>query len=108
MSDWGGTHSTEAAANNGLDQQMPDDSFFGANLKSAVQQGRVPPSRLDNMVFRILLALYTIGEFDHPVPGHIAADVTSKEFNTLARKLSAQSIVLLKNNNNVLPLKKQG
>jgi len=106
MSDWGGTHSTVAAANGGLDQQMPDGSFFGANLKSAVQQGTVPQSRLDNMVFRILVALYKIGEFDHPVQGNIAADVTSQAHNTLARQLSAQSTVLLKNDMNLLPLPK--
>jgi len=104
MSDWGGTHSTEAAANGGLDQQMPDGGFFGANLKAAVQAGRVPQSRLDNMVFRILLTLYKIGEFDHPVAGNIAADVTSAAHNLLCRTLAAQSTVLLKNEKNVLPL----
>jgi len=108
MSDWGATHSTEGSANGGLDQQMPDQSFFGANLKTAIQQGKVPQSRLDDMVFRILTALYKIGEFDHPVQGNINADVTSQENNNLARKLSSQSIVLLQNADNLLPLPKTG
>src|SRR5258705_89425 len=40
-SDWGGTHSTVASANAGLDMQMPDDSYFGAALKTAVEDGQV-------------------------------------------------------------------
>jgi len=106
MSDWGATHSTDASAIGGLDQQMPDQSFFGANLKADVQAGKVPEARLDDMVLRILTALYAIGEFDHPVKGNINADVTSPENNRLARTLAAQSIVLLKNDNNLLPLPK--
>lgn len=47
MSDWGATHSTVKAANGGLDQQMPDDSFFGAALKTAVQNGQVKQERID-------------------------------------------------------------
>jgi beta-glucosidase len=60
------------------------------------------------MVFRILRALYIIGEFDHPVSGNINADVTSAEHNALTRKLSAESIVLLKNNDHLLPFSKTG
>jgi len=108
MSDWGATHSTQNSANGGLDQQMPDGGFFGPNLKTAVQNGQVPQSRLDDMVLRILTALYAIGEFDHPIQGDVNADVTSPEHNDLCRKLSAQSIVLLKNENNLLPLPKTG
>jgi beta-glucosidase len=106
MSDWGGTHSTVNAANNGLDQQMPDASFFGSALQNAVNSGAVPQARLDDMVLRILTALYAIGEFDHPVSGNIDADVTSSAHNTLTRQLAAESIVLLKNSNNLLPLSK--
>jgi beta-glucosidase len=42
MSDWGATHSTVAAANAGLDQQMPDNSYFGDALEKAVAAGTVP------------------------------------------------------------------
>lgn len=60
------------------------------------------------MVLRILTALYAIGEFDHPVNGTITADVTSPAHNQLTRQLAAASAVLLKNNNNLLPLPKTG
>jgi beta-glucosidase len=65
-SDWGATHSTVASANAGMDMQMPDDSFFGAALKQAVQDGQVPQSRLDDMVSRILREQFRFGLFDHP------------------------------------------
>lgn len=106
MSDWGATHSTQGAANGGLDQEMPDSSFFGTNLKNAILAGTVPQSRVDDMVLRILTALYAIGEFDKPVPGIITADVTSPAHNLLARQLASYSITLLKNKNNTLPLSK--
>jgi beta-glucosidase len=108
MSDWGADHSTIPAATHGLDQQMPDSSFFGQALLAAVQAGTVPESRVDDMVVRILTALYAIGEFDHPVSGKITNDVTSKAHDTLTRTLAAHSTVLLKNNNNLLPLPKTG
>ena len=56
MSDWGGTHSTVAAANAGLDMEMDvkPGQYFTAPLKTAVQDGQVPMSRLNDMVTRIV------------------------------------------------------
>jgi beta-glucosidase len=87
---------------------MPDQSFFGSALEAAVKAGTVPQSRVDDMVLRILTALYTIGEFDHPVSGKITNDVTSTQHDQLTRQLASSSTVLLKNNNNLLPLPKTG
>ena len=42
LSDWGGTHSTVKAALAGLDQEMPEDIYFGPALKEAVEKGQVP------------------------------------------------------------------
>jgi len=47
MSDWDATHSTIPAALNGLDQEQPENIYFDASLKQAVQGGQVPQSRLD-------------------------------------------------------------
>jgi len=104
MSDWGATHSTIAAANNGLDMQMPDDSFFGENLLLSIQNGSVPVSRLNDMVVRILTPLFAIGVIDNPPIGNLSVDVRSEDHNLLARKLSAAGTVLLKNENNILPI----
>ena len=57
MSDWGATHSTIPAALGGLDQQMPDSSYFGAPLAAAVANGSVPMSRIDDMVTRMLVPM---------------------------------------------------
>ena len=63
-SDWGATHSTAAAATNGLDMQMPDTSYFAAALKAAVLAGTVPMSRLNDMVGRILTEEFRFHLFD--------------------------------------------
>src|SRR3984957_6971161 len=51
LSDWGATHSTVKAALNGLDQDMPgDDNYFSEPLRKAVEDGKVPQARLNDMV----------------------------------------------------------
>jgi beta-glucosidase len=100
MSDWWATHSTVNAALNGLDQEQPDEEFF-STLGAAVTQGQVPQSRLDNMVQRILRAMYAVGLFDNPPgiqPVPFAADAA------VAQELEESGAVLLQNNNNLLPL----
>ena len=63
MSDWGATHSTSIAE--GLDQQMPDDSYFGAALKTMVEQGKVSTEMVDDSVRRILTPMFAMGVFDN-------------------------------------------
>ncbi len=99
MSDWWATHSTAAAANAGLDQEQPNNTYFG-NLGQAVQSGQVAQSRLDNMVHRILRAMYAAGVFDHPASLH-AVDVAGDD--AIAQEAEEQGAVLLENNG-VLPL----
>jgi beta-glucosidase len=100
MSDWWATHSTVAAANAGLDQEQPDNQYF-SDLESAIQAGQVPQSRLDNMVERILRALYATGAINSTgavTPVNTAAD------QAIAQQVEEQGAVLLKNANNQLPL----
>jgi len=99
MSDWWATHSTAAAANAGLDQEQPNNTYFGS-LGQAVQSGQVAQSRLDNMVHRILRAMYAAGVFDHPASLH-AVDVAGDD--AIAQEAEEQGAVLLENNG-VLPL----
>jgi beta-glucosidase len=76
MSDWGGTHSTVQAANNGLDQEqdITSGSHFSDALKTAVQQHKVPMSRLNDMVFRLMRGLFAVGVFDDPPPAYPLAE----------------------------------
>ncbi len=100
MSDWDATHSTVNAAINGLDQEQPENIYFGSSLEQAVASGQVPQSRLDNMVHRILRAMFADGLFDHPAtiqPINAAADAA------IAQEAEEQGAVLLQNTG-VLPL----
>lgn len=105
MSDWGGTHSTVAAANAGLDQDsgFPFDKepYFGAPLKQAVAAGSVAPARLDDMARRILRSLYASGAVDRPVSEQPIDDAAHA---IVTRQAAERSIVLLKNDKAMLPL----
>lgn len=106
MSDWGAVHSTEKAALNGLDQESgwPFDEapYFAAPLKAAVQAGRVPPARLDDMARRVVRALFATGANDDPVPVSEPIDFAADE--AVSQADEEQAIVLLKNEGNLLPL----
>jgi beta-glucosidase len=78
---------------------------FQHHLAALVASGRVSRAQIDAAVLPILETKYQIGLFDHPYTdeGGVAADVTA-EGRSLARKLGARSMVLLKNDNHTLPL----
>jgi beta-glucosidase len=105
MSDWGATHSTLPAALNGLDQQMPDNSYFGPALAAAVAAGTLPMSRLDDMVLRMLTPMYALNLFATqagPAPGadptrNTSTYARSPAHDALALTLAQASITLLKN-----------
>jgi len=100
MSDWWATQSTVNAANNGLDQEQPNQQYF-STLGTAITDGQVSQSRLDDMVHRILRAMYEVGVFDYPQkiqPIPAAADAA------VAQDIEEQGAVLLKNAANQLPL----
>jgi beta-glucosidase len=100
MSDWWPTESTATAAVNGLDQEQPNQQYF-STLGQAITAAQVPQSRLDNMVHRILRAMYEVGIFDNPqqiqaIPAAADAGV--------AQEIEEQGAVLLKNAGSQLPL----
>ncbi|WP_422984201.1 beta-glucosidase family protein [Undibacterium sp. Ji50W] len=108
MSDWGATHSTVAAANNGLDQEsgweFDASPYFSGALKEAVTNGAVPQARLDNMLKRILRTMFDKGLFDYPVPKDNAIDFAAHAL--VSQNGAEEGMVLLKNDANVLPLHK--
>ena len=104
LSDWGGVHSTVASALNGLDQQMPDDSFFGAALLAAIASGEVPMSVIDDKVTRILVPMFRAGLFDVSNNGTQDTNCTSASHAAAARELAAAGTVLLTNPGGLLPL----
>lgn len=111
MSDWNAQHTTVQAAVTGLDMTMPGSDFnggtilWGPNLTSAVNGGQVPQSRVDDMVTRILAAWYLTGQ-DTGYPAiNINANVRANHGDNV-RAIARDGIVLLKNADAILPLKK--
>jgi beta-glucosidase len=105
MSDWGATHSTVAAVENGLDQEMPGDTYFGKALKTAVDGGQVSMAVIDEHVRRILVPMFRQGLFDRKQPGNWAANVQSPQHAAFSKMVAEQGTILLKNEEGLLPLR---
>jgi beta-glucosidase len=101
LSDWGGTHSTEKASAAGLDQEQPMADFFGPTLLAAVKDGKVPMSEIDDHARRVLYGEFLAGIVDHPIEKGVVDVVGDME---ISQHIEEKSIVLLKNEHNVLPL----
>ena len=103
MSDWGATHSL--SINAGLDQEMPGATYMGDDaIAKAVASGDVTKERVDDGALRILTPMFAVGVFDTNNTNTQDNNVTNAANVALARRLGAQSIVLLKNDKATLPL----
>ncbi|HVO01266.1 MAG TPA: glycoside hydrolase family 3 N-terminal domain-containing protein [Candidatus Cybelea sp.] len=95
------------AFNAGLDMAMAPyrwKELFENTLKEA-ENGTIPMTRIDDAVRRILRVKVKLGLFDPARPAIDAAGLATPEHREVARRAVAQSIVLLKNNGNLLPIK---
>lgn len=105
MSDWFGSHTTEASVIGGLDLEMPGPTRDrGEKLVAAVREGRVPAETVKAAARRILLLLERVGAFADPAMEEEKA-IDRPEHRALIRKLGAEGMVLLKNDG-ILPLDK--
>jgi beta-glucosidase len=102
LSDWEGTHSTVKAALNGLDQEQPGSDYFGEALKKALSSGAVPMSRLNDMVHRVLRSMFACGVIDTPASHSVLDPFRGRDD---AQHIEEESIVLLRNEHEILPLK---
>ena len=95
------------AINAGIDMSMdPYNVEFCILLKELVNEGKVPMSRIDDAVRRILRAKYRLGLFDEPNTGGKGFEKFGcDEFAQASLKAAEESEVLLKNEGNILPLK---
>jgi beta-glucosidase len=100
-SDFGATHSTVASAMAGLDLEMPGGFFYGDAMLKAVQSGAVPVSVIDEMLVRRFSKMMEFGWFG-PQPELVP--IPAFEHGAIARSIAEQSMVLLKNDKNVLPI----
>ena len=104
MSDWGATHDGLAAANGGLDLEMPSPSFMNRSvLLPALKDGQLSMATLDDKVRRILRIAIQFGFFDRPQTD-TSLPVLSQEGRQVALEEARGGMVLLKNTGNLLPL----
>jgi len=99
---------TRLAVMAGIDMSMvPNDYSFADDLIALVKEGAVPQSRIDEAVRRILLVKFELGLFEKPMPD---ASLKSKfglpEYRDVSLQAARESVTLLKNTNNILPLAK--
>jgi beta-glucosidase len=117
VSDWGGTgnvsndyaYAVRAVVNAGVDMVMVpyDYRTFISTLRAEVDAGRVPVSRIDDAVTRILTKKVEMGVFEHPLTDRsLTAAVGSAAHRDIARSAVRESLVLLKNDGGVLPIGK--
>ena len=103
--------SSALALNAGLDIDMVGEGFL-ITLKKSVEEGAVKMIQIDNAVRRILKAKYDLGLFDDPYKycdiNRAQTEIFTNGNRHFAREVASQSMVLLKNENQLLPLKKSG
>ena len=99
------------ALNAGIDMDMVGEGFL-TTLKKSLQEKKVTQKQIDDACRRILEAKYKLGLFDDPYrycdEKRAASEVYTDANRKAAREIAADCFVLLKNQNNILPLKKAG
>jgi len=109
-------HDVEQSINAGLDMVMIPNGPGKANnyvefiddLKALVAEGKVPQSRIDDAVRRVLRIKFEMGLFESTaIDAKLTAAIGSPEHRAVAREAVRKSLVLLKNENHALPLSKK-
>lgn len=102
---------TARALNAGIDMDMVGEGML-TTLAKSLKEGKVTEKQINDACRRILEIKYKLGLFDDPYrycdATRAGKEVFSKEHRAEARKLAAETFVLLKNNNSILPLQKKG
>lgn len=122
VSDWGSTYSTAATVNAGMDLEMPGGLpmkdwlveprtieagngggwLVPEKVLADVKSGKISQATIDENVGSILRIIFVSGQLDHPYTASNEIDTT--EQRAVARKAATESIVLLKNDGDLLPL----
>ncbi|MEX0721990.1 MAG: beta-glucosidase BglX [Balneolaceae bacterium] len=101
-------HASELAMNAGVDMSM-QDGFYQETLADLIEEGRISESQIDKAVVNILKVKFRLGLFDDPYryssEERQEAEIMKPENLNAARDMARKSIVLLKNEGKVLPIK---
>jgi beta-glucosidase len=100
-SDFGAVHSTVPCVKNGLDLELPDGKYFGEALKKAVDSGEVSESDLNEKLICRFSMMMKFGLWNESPR---RKTLPEENHAIIAKKLSEEGFVLLKNNNSILPL----
>ncbi|MFJ5760879.1 glycoside hydrolase family 3 C-terminal domain-containing protein [Neobacillus sp. NPDC093182] len=104
VSDWGAVNERADGLSAGLELEMPSSNGSGdQKIVNAVRNGKLSEEKLDKAVERLLRVIFM--SVDHKTENAV---YNKDEHHQLAREMARESMVLLKNEDNVLPLKKQG
>lgn len=92
----------------GLDAELPQLDCYGAPLRERVERGLVPEALVDRSVLRVLRLKLALGLFEAPLVDEAAADAPyqTRAARRLARDIAARSLVLLRNEGGLLPLRR--
>ena len=103
VSDWGGTHSTMGAMLHGLNVQMTGDNYLGQPVIDSIATGALTEQMVNDKVKQILRVRYAV----EAIPDDVAntKQTSQPECQEIAKAVAEKSIVLLKNEGGVLPLK---
>jgi len=114
MSDWWGLYRIDSFGA-GLDMNMPGgkywgpdyvgDSFWGEHIQEYIDQGIFTQERLDDAALRVVRALFKAGQMENFPDVNLYVDTLTDENIALNRKVGADSNVLLKNDESILPIK---
>jgi len=103
MSDWGAVHSIVPTLYAGMDIEMPTDQYLTVdNVRRALREGLMKPSKIDDKVRRMLRAMFSTGIYDQTFMDSGACD--TPEHRAIALKVAQEGMVLLKNENHILPI----
>ncbi|CAA6693105.1 MULTISPECIES: glycoside hydrolase family 3 C-terminal domain-containing protein [unclassified Lentimonas] len=110
VTDWGGLHNAKAGALGGTDVEMHNGrhiKYFKDELPDLVKSGEVSEAVIDDKARRVLYVMAKIGKIGSAEPRVLGARNTA-EHQALARTVAEDALVLLKNENHVLPLNPDG
>lgn len=108
MSDWGGTNSTADSLNAGLDLEMPGPTRFRTDkaVKDAIASGKTSEYTINDRVRNVLELIHKVGGFENPgIPDERSVD--DPQHRKLIRDVAGQGLVLLKNEDDILPLRRE-
>jgi len=104
-------HVSALALKAGIDMDMVGEGFL-TTLKKSLDEGKITQADIDQAVRRILEAKYRLGLFSDPYKycdlNRAKTEIYNQQNRSVARSISSQSMVLMKNANEVLPLKQTG